>query len=149
MCRGKQKYGTKCREDQRAKAPHRCEFIDIALRAARPIGEGFYCLDTEQTDNGFIVMEVNGNPNIEHGIEDQVGKDEIWTKVLKCVRQAGPAMAAEFGSDMRLMPQLALAGLSSGCGRLKGNTGAYSSFMPGRILFISLGSARRAGIVIS
>jgi hypothetical protein len=36
-----------------------------------------------QTDRGFIVMEVNDNPNLEHGIEDQVGKDEIWVRVLK------------------------------------------------------------------
>jgi hypothetical protein len=29
------------------------------------------------------VIEANDNPNLEHGIEDQVGKDEVWTKVLK------------------------------------------------------------------
>jgi glutathione synthase/RimK-type ligase-like ATP-grasp enzyme len=59
------------------------DLIDIAVRAARPIGEGFYGVDVKQTDSGFIVMEVNDNPNLEHGIEDQVGKDEIWMKVLK------------------------------------------------------------------
>jgi glutathione synthase/RimK-type ligase-like ATP-grasp enzyme len=59
------------------------ELIDIAVRAARPIGEGFYGVDIKQTDHGFIVMEVNDNPNLEHGIEDQVGKDEIWTRLLK------------------------------------------------------------------
>ena len=57
--------------------------IDIAVRAARPIGEGFYGVDVKETDTGFIVMEVNDNPNLEHGIEDQVGKDEVWTRVLK------------------------------------------------------------------
>jgi glutathione synthase/RimK-type ligase-like ATP-grasp enzyme len=57
--------------------------IDIAVRAARPIGEGFYGVDIKETDRGFIVMEVNDNPNLEHGIEDQVGKDEIWVRVLK------------------------------------------------------------------
>ncbi len=57
--------------------------IDIAVRAARPIGEGFYGVDIKQTDHGFIVMEVNDNPNLEHGIEDQVGKDEIWIRLLK------------------------------------------------------------------
>ena len=51
------------------------ELIDIAVRAARPIGEGFYGIDIKETDRGFIVMEVNDNPNLEHGIEDQVGKD--------------------------------------------------------------------------
>jgi glutathione synthase/RimK-type ligase-like ATP-grasp enzyme len=59
------------------------DLIDIAVRAARPIGEGFYGIDIKETDRGFIVMEVNDNPNLEHGIEDQVGKDEIWTRLLK------------------------------------------------------------------
>jgi glutathione synthase/RimK-type ligase-like ATP-grasp enzyme len=59
------------------------ELIDMAVRAARPIGDGFYGVDIKQTDNGFIVMEVNDNPNLEHGIEDQVGKDEIWMKLLR------------------------------------------------------------------
>jgi glutathione synthase/RimK-type ligase-like ATP-grasp enzyme len=57
--------------------------IDVAVRAARPIGQGFYGVDIKETDRGFIVMEVNDNPNLEHGIEDQVGKDEVWTKVLR------------------------------------------------------------------
>ncbi len=59
------------------------ELIDIAARAARPIGEGFYGVDVKQTDQGFVVMEVNDNPNLEHGIEDQVGKDEIWIRLLR------------------------------------------------------------------
>src|SRR6266568_3724022 len=63
------------------KAPR--DLIDIAVRAARPIGDGFYGVDIKETDRGFIVMEVNDNPNLEHGIEDQLGKDEIWTRLLK------------------------------------------------------------------
>src|SRR5580692_11327523 len=59
------------------------ELIDIAARAARPIGDGFYGVDIKQTDQGFVVMEVNDNPNLEHGIEDQVGKDEIWMRLLR------------------------------------------------------------------
>src|SRR3981189_2771148 len=59
------------------------QLIDIAVRAARPIGDGFYGVDIKETDHGFIVMEVNDNPNLEHGIEDQVGKDEIWVRLLK------------------------------------------------------------------
>jgi glutathione synthase/RimK-type ligase-like ATP-grasp enzyme len=59
------------------------ELMDIAVRAARPIGDGFYGVDIKETPSGFIVMEVNDNPNLEHGIEDQVGKDEIWTRLLK------------------------------------------------------------------
>ncbi len=59
------------------------EVIDIAVRAAKPIGEGFYGVDLKQTDSGIVVMEVNDNPNLEHGIEDTVGKDEIWIRLLK------------------------------------------------------------------
>jgi glutathione synthase/RimK-type ligase-like ATP-grasp enzyme len=59
------------------------QVIDIAVRAARPIGEGFYGVDLKQTDHGIVVMEVNDNPNLEHGIEDVVGKDEIWMRLLR------------------------------------------------------------------
>jgi glutathione synthase/RimK-type ligase-like ATP-grasp enzyme len=59
------------------------ELLDVAGRAAKPIGEGFYGVDIKQTDRGFVVMEVNDNPNLEHGIEDAVGKDEVWTRLLK------------------------------------------------------------------
>jgi glutathione synthase/RimK-type ligase-like ATP-grasp enzyme len=55
------------------------ELIETAVRAARAVGDGFYGVDIKQTDAGFIVMEVND----KHGIEDQVGKDEVWIKVLK------------------------------------------------------------------
>ena len=64
-----------------AQAPR--EVMDIAVRAARPIGEGFYGVDLKQTDHGIVVMEVNDNPNLEHGIEDVVGKDEIWMRLLR------------------------------------------------------------------
>ncbi|CAL8980631.1 ATP-grasp domain-containing protein [Rhodoplanes serenus] len=57
--------------------------IDIAVRAARPIGDGFYGVDLKQTDDGIVVMEVNDNPNLEHGIEDAVAKDEVWVRLLK------------------------------------------------------------------
>ncbi|MGA2891852.1 MAG: RimK family protein [Xanthobacteraceae bacterium] len=59
------------------------EVIDIAVRAARPIGDGLYGVDLKQTEHGIVVMEVNDNPNLEHGIEDTVGKDEIWMRVLR------------------------------------------------------------------
>ena len=59
------------------------ELIDIAVRAAKPIGDGLYGVDIKQTDSGFVVMEVNDNPNLDHGYEDAVGKDEVWIKLLK------------------------------------------------------------------
>ena len=59
------------------------EVVDLAVRAAKPIGDGLYGVDLKQTPDGIVVMEVNDNPNIEHGIEDSVGKDEVWTRILR------------------------------------------------------------------
>jgi glutathione synthase/RimK-type ligase-like ATP-grasp enzyme len=59
------------------------EVINLAVRAAQPIGMGLYGVDLKQTPDGIVVMEVNDNPNIEHGIEDAVGKDEVWIRILK------------------------------------------------------------------
>ena len=35
-----------------------------------------------------VVIEVNDNPNLDHGVEDLVGKDEVWTRLLQLVHQA-------------------------------------------------------------
>jgi glutathione synthase/RimK-type ligase-like ATP-grasp enzyme len=59
------------------------EVIDTGVRAAKQIGDGLYGVDLKQTPTGIVVMEVNDNPNLEHGIEDTVGKDEVWTRILK------------------------------------------------------------------
>ncbi|EJW12865.1 ribosomal protein S6 glutaminyl transferase related protein [Rhodovulum sp. PH10] len=56
--------------------------LDLAVRAAKPIGTGLYGVDLKETEKGIVVMEVNDNPNLEHGVEDAVGKDEVWRKLL-------------------------------------------------------------------
>ena len=64
-----------------ADAPPRV--IDIALRAARAIGPGLYGVDVKEAGDEVVVIEVNDNPNLDHGVEDQVGKDEIWNRILR------------------------------------------------------------------
>jgi glutathione synthase/RimK-type ligase-like ATP-grasp enzyme len=59
------------------------EVVELGLRAARPIGDGFYGVDIKETADGLVVMEVNDNPNLEHGVEDQVLKDELWLRILR------------------------------------------------------------------
>ena len=49
--------------------------------------------EIKETDRGFIVMEVNDNPNLEHGIEDQVGKDDL-DAAAQVVRRAVRTVAA-------------------------------------------------------
>jgi glutathione synthase/RimK-type ligase-like ATP-grasp enzyme len=57
--------------------------IDVALRAARAIGNGLYGVDVKESGDRLAVIEVNDNPNLDHGVEDQVGKDEIWGRILQ------------------------------------------------------------------
>lgn len=59
------------------------EVIDTAVRAAKPIGDGLYGVDLKETANGFVVLEVNDNPNLDHGVEDAVNKDEVWLRILR------------------------------------------------------------------
>ena len=57
------------------------EVIDIAVRAARCIGDGLYGVDLKETPDGVCVIEVNDNPNLDHGCEDTGEKDEVWTRL--------------------------------------------------------------------
>jgi glutathione synthase/RimK-type ligase-like ATP-grasp enzyme len=57
--------------------------ISVALEAARAIGRGLYGVDLKETAKGVAVIEVNDNPNLEHGVEDLVAKDELWSRLLQ------------------------------------------------------------------
>ena len=63
-----------------ADAPSRV--IEVALTAARAIGRGLYGVDIKESDGEIAVIEVNDNPNLDHGVEDLVAKDELWTRIL-------------------------------------------------------------------
>ena len=57
--------------------------VDIGLRAAQLIGDGLYGVDIKETLDGIFVVEVNDNPNIEHGVEDQAEKDQVWIELTR------------------------------------------------------------------
>jgi len=57
--------------------------LDIGLRAAQLIGDGLYGVDIKETPNGIFVVEVNDNPNIEHGVEDEAEKDQVWIQLTR------------------------------------------------------------------
>lgn len=47
------------------------KLIETALAAGKSIGDGLYGVDIKDIDGDFYVIEVNDNPNIDHGLEDQ------------------------------------------------------------------------------
>lgn len=57
--------------------------IDMAVRGARLVGNGLYGVDLKQTDRGVFLIEINDNPNLDHGIEDQAEKDAVWTRLAR------------------------------------------------------------------
>jgi glutathione synthase/RimK-type ligase-like ATP-grasp enzyme len=61
--------------------------LDVALRATRPIGNGFYGVDVKEREGRGYVIEVNDNPSIDSGVEDKhLGMDlyrEIMRTLLK------------------------------------------------------------------
>jgi glutathione synthase/RimK-type ligase-like ATP-grasp enzyme len=59
------------------------DVIDIAVKAARCIGQGLYGVDLKETPDGIYVIEVNDNPNLDHGCEDSGEKDEVWVKLTQ------------------------------------------------------------------
>lgn len=57
--------------------------LETAVRAARCIGNGLYGVDLKETKDGIFVIEVNDNPNLDHGCEDSGEKDELWVRLTQ------------------------------------------------------------------
>lgn len=56
--------------------------IDTAVRAAQLIGRGLYGVDLKQVEDRVYLIEVNCNPNIDAGNEDQVLGEALYREVL-------------------------------------------------------------------
>jgi glutathione synthase/RimK-type ligase-like ATP-grasp enzyme len=57
--------------------------LDTALKAANLIGDGLYGVDLKQIGKKVCVIEVNDNPNIDAGMEDQILKDKLYKTVMQ------------------------------------------------------------------
>jgi glutathione synthase/RimK-type ligase-like ATP-grasp enzyme len=58
------------------------QVINTAVRAANLIGRGLYGADLKQVDGRVYLIEVNINPNIDAGNEDQVLGEALYREVL-------------------------------------------------------------------
>ena len=56
--------------------------VSMALRAAKPMGNGLYGVDLKQVGKRIVVTEVNDNPNIDAGCEDVILKEELYRKIM-------------------------------------------------------------------
>ncbi len=65
-------------------APQRLR--EVALKACSVVGKGLYGVDLKEVDGDFVVVEVNDNPSIYAGYEDQKDKD-LYGKIITYLSQ--------------------------------------------------------------
>ena len=78
-------------------------------KAARCIGDGLYGVDLKETKDGVFVIEVNDNPNLDHGWEDSGREGRGLDPTDPVVpRPAGPAgTVADVASLLQISPKQA------------------------------------------
>lgn len=64
-----------------AKVPDKV--IASAVKTAKLIGNGLYGVDIKEIDGKVYVIEINDNPNLDHGYEDNYLKDDLYDMVMK------------------------------------------------------------------
>ena len=56
--------------------------LDVATKATRLIGNGFYGVDIKQSEDRVVVIEVNDNPSIESGVEDKYLGKQLYVEIM-------------------------------------------------------------------
>jgi glutathione synthase/RimK-type ligase-like ATP-grasp enzyme len=57
--------------------------LQAALRATKPIGNGFYGVDIKESGGKGYVIEVNDNPSIETAVEDRYLGNELYSLIMQ------------------------------------------------------------------
>ena len=57
--------------------------VQAAVKAAGLIGQGLYGVDLKQRGDRVVVIEVNDNPSIEAGVEDQFLGDDLYRLIME------------------------------------------------------------------
>lgn len=61
--------------------------IKTALKASKLIGDGFYGVDLKEIDGRVYVIEINDNPNVDQGIEDQVAGQNLYLTIMNEIKR--------------------------------------------------------------
>lgn len=59
------------------------QVLKTAIKATALMGDGLYGVDLKVIGNAVYLIEVNDNPNIDHGIEDQVAGTALYEEIMK------------------------------------------------------------------
>lgn len=56
--------------------------LKVALKCTRLIGDGLYGVDIKTHGDAIYVIEINDNPNIDHGIEDLILGKNLYEQIM-------------------------------------------------------------------
>lgn len=60
------------------------DVLTLSLKATKIIGDGLYGVDIKEGPNGdFKIVEVNDNPNIDAGFEDEISGMALYEKIIQ------------------------------------------------------------------
>ena len=60
--------------------------IKIAVKSAKLMGQGLYGIDIKEVDSKAVVIEINDNPNIDAGVEDDYYGDQVYIDILSALK---------------------------------------------------------------
>ena len=73
--------------------------IRLALRAAQAVGDGLYGVDIKQHGRRLYVIEVNDNPSMDAGVEDQVLGDTLYQRLAAVFLERVEALKGRQSGD--------------------------------------------------
>lgn len=59
---------------------------DAALKVTNLIGNGLYGVDIKVSGGRAFVIEVNDNPNLDAGVEDQILNNELYRRIIQTIK---------------------------------------------------------------
>ena len=62
------------------------EVVELAVKTANAIGDGLYGVDVKTVNGKSVLIEVNDNPNLDHGVEDLVLGDDLYERLMQVFR---------------------------------------------------------------
>jgi len=84
--------------------------LEMAMRAANAVGDGFYGVDLKQIGNRVVVIEVNDNPSIDSDVEDLVLGDELYDRIMRFFRhKIDEARSGAANGERRTAPRHGLS----------------------------------------
>ncbi|MCH4823064.1 RimK family protein [Gramella lutea] len=62
------------------------KILKNAIKAAKLMGKGLYGIDIKEVNSKALVIEINDNPNIDAGVEDEYYGDQVYIEILSALK---------------------------------------------------------------